>query len=464
LALLPAVLAGLVALTGLQAEDKKVQPEAAKGGAPAPEWTNAVKPKPLSENVKKGLAYLVSQQHPNGGWGQGGGWRQGNQGSRVEGKEVQDPPDVANTCIATLALLRAGHTAKEGEYAKNVAKALDYIFNQIEKADKDSLYVTDARGTQLQSKIGPYVDTFLASLVLAEMKGRAADAKSEARLTACLTKTIAKIERNQKADGTFAGNDGWASVLSQGLAGKGLNRARQAGVMVQEHVLAANEKVSVDNFDAATKSFKSAAAPSPDAARVTTAGAAAVPGKSGFAPAGAAGLGAPGSGGGSDAGVSIYNFSAQTANLREAVNTNKELEKKAQEILARTNATKAEKDKARADLDRFREVEKASDAATGAIVKRLGDQQFVQGFGSNGGEEFLSYMNNSETLLVKGGKEWETWDKSMTANLNRIQDKDGGWSGQHCITGRTFCTASALLVLMADRAPVPLAAKMKSGK
>jgi hypothetical protein len=52
----------------------------------------------------------------------------------------------------------------------------------------------------------------------------------------------------------------------------------------------------------------------------------------------------------------------------------------------------------------------------------------------------------------------------MTENLNRIQDKDGGWSGHHCITGRTFCTATALLVLMADRAPVPLAAKIKEGK
>jgi hypothetical protein len=52
----------------------------------------------------------------------------------------------------------------------------------------------------------------------------------------------------------------------------------------------------------------------------------------------------------------------------------------------------------------------------------------------------------------------------MTETLNRIQDKDGGWSGHHCITGRTFCTATALLVLMADRAPVPLAAKIKEGK
>ena len=32
---------------------------------------------------------------------------------------------------------------------------------------------------------------------------------------------------------------------------------------------------------------------------------------------------------------------------------------------------------------------------------------------------------------------------------------DGSWAGNHCITGRTFCTATALLVLMGDRAPRP---------
>ena len=48
----------------------------------------------------------------------------------------------------------------------------------------------------------------------------------------------------------------------------------------------------------------------------------------------------------------------------------------------------------------------------------------------------------------------------MTANMNRIQNEDGSWSGDHCITGRTFCTASALMVLTVDRAPVPVAAKI----
>ncbi|HWP41161.1 MAG TPA: hypothetical protein VNL70_09565, partial [Tepidisphaeraceae bacterium] len=92
-------------------------------------------------------------------------------------------------------------------------------------------------------------------------------------------------------------------------------------------------------------------------------------------------------------------------------------------------------------------------AATQAVIQRLDDPQFIAGFGSNGGEEFLSYMNIGETLVAQGGQAWTRWDKQMTENLNRIQNDDGSWSGHHCITGKTFCTASALLVLMTDRAP-----------
>src|SRR5262249_39937185 len=87
--------------------DRPARPAPPKPEAAKPDIDKAaaaaakpVTPKPLSPAVKKGLEYLVAQQHPNGGWGQGGGWRVGNQGGRVEGAEVQDPPDVGNTCIA----------------------------------------------------------------------------------------------------------------------------------------------------------------------------------------------------------------------------------------------------------------------------------------------------------------------------------------------------------------------------
>jgi hypothetical protein len=419
-----------------------------------------VKQKALSPSVDKGLAYLVNQQQENGGWGQGGGWRNDVKGGgRIEGANVADPPDVANTCIATLALLRAGHTPREGKYAKNVARAVDFICKNVEKADAKTLYVTDIRGTQVQGKIGPFVDTFLSSLVLAELKGRMRDETAEKRLAAALTKTVAKIETNQKADGTFAGNEGWAPVFSQGLASKGLNRAAQnfSGV-VKDEVLARAERNFSQNVDAKTGTFVAAAEPA------TASGGAAVGKPAAPALLGRAAGGRAMSGGVGDAGVAIYGSSNCIASLQEAVNTNRMQEKKLREILAKTDAPKADKDKAESELKRFKEVEFTCEQATQSVVKQLKDQRFIQGFGSNGGEEFLSYMNISEALVVKGGPEWETWDRAMADNLTRIQDKEGSWSGSHCITGKTFCTATALLVLMADRAPVPVAAKMKSGR
>ncbi len=85
----------------------------------------------------------------------------------------------------------------------------------------------------------------------------------------------------------------------------------------------------------------------------------------------------------------------------------------------------------------------------------------IDAFGSNGGEEFLSHLNIGEALVLEGGEDWAKWDKSMTENMNRIQNKDGSWTGHHCITGRTFCTSAALLVLMVDRAPSHLGTVIK---
>jgi hypothetical protein len=460
LTLLIAGLAGLAALTGLRADDPAAKRDGVKTKAVQTEATaeRAVKPKPLSDSVEKGLAYLVSQQQEGGGWGQGGGWRNNLEGGgRIEGANVPDPPDVANTCISTLALLRAGHTPKEGKYAKNVARAVEFICKNVEKADQKSLYVTDIRGTQVQGKIGPYVDTFLASLVLAELKGRMPDEKNEQRLVAALNKTIGKIEDNQRADGTFAGNAGWATVFSQGLASKGLNRASQKGAMVKDEALAKAEKQAVDNFEGALAAGAAPGAGGVDRTALSRLGTAG--GGRGLAVPAVPPASAP-----SDAGVPIYSSSNTVAALQEAVNTNRILEKKARDLLAKPDASKGDKEKAQADLKRYAEVEMTCEQATQSVVQRLTDRRFIQGFGSNGGEEFLSYMNISEALVVKGGKEWLAWDKSMAENLTRVQDKDGSWSGHHCITGKTFCTATALLVLLADRAPVPVTAKMKGGR
>ena len=70
LAALVAGTVGLFLLTGIKADDKPKADTAKTDPTP-----KAITPKPLGDAVKKGLEYLVKQQNPNGGWGQGGGWR-----------------------------------------------------------------------------------------------------------------------------------------------------------------------------------------------------------------------------------------------------------------------------------------------------------------------------------------------------------------------------------------------------
>jgi hypothetical protein len=369
-------------------------------------------PKPLSNAVHKGFAYLIRQQHAEGGWSQGGGWRSAEGGGRVEGPDVQDPPDVANTCVATMALLRGGHTPCGGEFAPNVLRALDFIVGSVERADHDSPYVTDQRGTQVQTKIGPYADTFLTALALAEAKGQMPTPEAEERLQAALNKTVGKMERHQQADGTWTMH-GWAPVVSQSLGTVGLNRAKQRGANVSDESLERSEYYSRSQYDHDTQTFSTDGS----------------------------------------AGVPLYASASHLSAQSHSVASFKLAKEKLRKVVDSGKSSGAEKAKARERLKNIQEAEEAHEASLSGSYAYFKDENYRQGFGSNGGEEFLSYLNISETLVKKGGKEWEDWDRSLTENLERIQNGDGSWSGHHCITGRTFCTATALLVLLADRVP-----------
>src|SRR5687768_2974814 len=183
------------------APDKKII--AAKTGATSAgaRWAPAVKPKMLSGNVKRALAWLTKHQQPSGGWGQG-------EESQEMGRSlsVKDKPSVADTCAAALALMRSGNTAKEGEYSGNVQRAIAFLCSEVEESDPKSLSVTRNQGTRVQGKLGPYIDTFMTSMVLAEAKGQMQDAMSEKRVVSALNKVMDKIARNQKQDGTWDQN------------------------------------------------------------------------------------------------------------------------------------------------------------------------------------------------------------------------------------------------------------------
>ena len=74
----------------------------------------------------------------------------------------------------------------------------------------------------------------------------------------------------------------------------------------------------------------------------------------------------------------------------------------------------------------------------------------MEGFGNNGGEEFLSFLQTGESLIVNQDETWKNWYDDMSGRIIKIQNTDGSWNGHHCITSPVFCTATSLLLLTVE--------------
>ena len=378
-------------------------------------WKTVVDPKPISKEVKRGLDWLVKHQLRDGSWGQGE-----ESPSMRHSSTGKDKGNVADTAMALLALLRFGNTPSQGQYRKNIEKGLDFVLGQIEASDKNSLYVTNIRGTRVQSKIGPHVDTFLSSLLLTRVQDRSGSPKLEARVNQALSKVMYKMEKNQKDSGDWGGG-GWAGRLSTAIGNQAMSMAETKGYRPSKKAKSRKERYAKRSFDQKSKSFSVE---------------------------GSAGISLYGTG----SGLGALSSASQSAEIEE--------EKVKKDLKSKDKTVRQEAQKR---LDEIRQLKAGAKAARKAAVKRLDDAAFVSGFGSNGGEEFLSYMMIGESLVAKGGNDWSKWDQKMTKNLNRVQNRDGSWTGHHCITGRTFVTSAALMVLMTDRSLMPIAKSIKRG-
>ena len=346
-------------------------------------------PAPVSTAVDKGARWLASVQGADGGWGQDGGVASSARpGERLE----SSGNDVANTAVAALALLQAGR-----QYQPQVERALAFILQRIEASPADGLAITDRQGTQIQRKLGPYIDTFLSSMLMSQIDGRASTPALNARVRKALQKTVAKIEKHQQSDGSWNIAGGWAPVLGTSMASRSLFEAQNRGVAVDAAVLERAKKYTVSALSAAPPPVAGGVVGGLPAAQSRALPRLAAPAEA--------------------AGVALYQ-SAQ-----------------ALEQLSRTSA------------DRVQNAKQIT-----AIQGRLADAAFVGGFGSMGGEEFFSYLNISDSMKRVGGDGWSKWHADITQKILGLQNSDGTWAGHHCITGRVAMTSAAILNLTVDRA------------
>lgn len=367
------------------AQSQRTTPQSKAAVAPTP--ASASVSGSVSTAVDKGARWLASVQGADGGWGQDGGEAAVvRQGERLE----SSGNDVANTAVAALALMQAGK-----QYTPQVERAATFILQRIEASPVDGLAVTERQGTQIQRKLGPYIDTFLSSMLMSQIDGRASTPALNTRVRNALQKTVAKIQKHQQSDGSWNNAGGWAPVLGTSLASRSLFEAQKRGVAVDATALKRAESYTVSAM----------AAPPPPVARGAVEGVAAGRG---------AGLAAAPA---ESAGVALYQSG------------------QALEQLSRTSADRAK-----------------NSAQISAIQGQLSDAAFVRGFGSMGGEELFSYLNISDSMKRVGGEAWTKWHADITQKVVGLQNNDGTWAGHHCITGRVAMTSAAILNLTVDRA------------
>ena len=343
------------------------------------------------------IRWLIDAQSPNGGWGAGSHAYQ----------NITDPhivkTDPATTSFAALALLKAGGTLNENPYKAQIMKALDRLLKDIEDRPENGR-ITSLEGTQPQIKLGIHIDASMALQFLSEIRDQVDDKSLESNVDQAAEICISLIQGSQNPNGGWAGG-GWAPVLQSAMANNALESARER-YDVDEEVLEQSRKYQEDNISAE-------GVRSDDAA-----------------------------------GVPLYAVaSAKRATSSDAREVTKLLEP---DMLVRYSNGKAKKDDISKALEskgitRDKAIEMAASYEVNYTSSQaLQSEDIWQGFGNNGGEEYLSYMMTSEALVQQGKEEWLKWRQSIEPKFKQAQNPNGSWSGHHCITSPVFCTAAVI--------------------
>jgi len=360
-------------------------------------------PEKVVQSIDQALAWMSMAQQNNGGWGAGSHSRQG----------IMDPhavnADPATTSMVGMALLRNGTTLKSGKFQVQLKKAVEYILQQVENSDPNNLNITKITGTQIQTKLGQNIDVVLASQFLTNLleklpKNHSLRERVKAQLNVC----VYKIQKGQQKDGSTKGA-GWAGVLQSSLASNALEAAEHYGADVDLDKLNRARNYQQGNFEAKTGSVN------------TDRG----------------------------AGVVLYAVSGSArASAKDARKTKEAMEQ------AKRKGLIDDAENVTADILRkigFSENE-AMKAETSYKVfesaKLIAQREDVMsGFGNNGGEEFLSFLQTGEGLVIAKDNSWRNWYDDISGKMVKIQNQDGSWNGHHCITSPVFCTATCLLIL-----------------
>ena len=359
-------------------------------------------PARVVNSMDVGMDWLVDAQNGDGGWGAGSHSRQ----------EIRDPhavkSDPATTAMVAMAIRREGSTLNNGKHAGELREATRFLLEAVESSNENDLNITRLTGTQPQMKLGQNLDVVLTSQFLGNLlQDVDCDPQMKRRIKSAMAKCVDKISRGQSSNGSQQGS-GWAGVLQSSFATSALETAKDAGVAVDEDVLDRSRDFQKNNMNVETNEVLTESA----------------------------------------AGVMLYSVSGSTrASAKETA--------EAKNIVAKAKR-EGKIANSEVNMDNLRKAGVAEEQAmkyntayqVNKAAKNMAQKEDVlTGFGNNGGEEFMSYLQTGEGLIVSHDNDWKSWYDKTSARLVGIQNNDGSWSGHHCITSPVFCTATCILVL-----------------
>ena len=359
-------------------------------------------PESVQKSIDKGLAWIALAQNKNGGWGAGSHNRQ----------DIMDPhavtTDPATTAMVAMALLRSGNDLEKGLYSSPLKKALNYLMEATETSSNTSSNITTLTGTQIQSKLGANIDVILTAQFFSNIMGQIKDEALKERVKKNLDKCVAKIQGAQSDNGSIAGS-GWAGVLQSSFATNALEAAQTQGANVDTVVLDKAREFQKANYDSKTGEVK------------TDMG----------------------------AGIVLYSVTGSARASAKQARKVKEL----MEVAKSTGKLSRDAAPTPENLEKIgytKDDALKSSTAYGVYESAKVQSQredVMSGFGNNGGEEFLSYLQTGESMIIGKDMSWKQWYDNVSGRLLKIQNNEGSWSGHHCITSPVFCTATCLLIL-----------------
>jgi hypothetical protein len=357
----------------------------------------------IDDKIVQGELWLIKAQNKDGGWGAGSHARQ----------NVMDPhavsSDPATTAMTAMALYRCGYNLEYGKYSETLRKSLNYLLSEIEKTKNNPNFITEVRDTQIQSKLGENIDAVLTLQFLNQVYPLLKEKTLKTQVKEAIQICVNKIEKSYDENGKVKGA-GWAGVLQSSFASSSLeNATKNKDIKVDSEKLKKSREYQKSNYNAESESVKTE----------------------------------------DGAGVMLYAVSSSVrGSAKESQEANAIINKAKSEgkldrnaVLNKENLKKAGVSEEQAEV-----YDVADKVYKSAKVKAM-DKNVISGFGNNGGEEFLSFLQTGESMIVNQDDEWKKWYDDVSGRIISIQNSDGSWNGHHCITSPVFCTAACLMIL-----------------